>query len=190
MQLSTACCRFKYTHNFLQWALQPPGFKPEWHIGVRVKGNSKLVGFITGTSRSVCANLTPYAVVQPLGATSRVSRLGLIFAPCLPLLSPVLLSKGLFNACSGACNNLHKGNHQGHGGDQLPLRAQEAAQQATHTSAHQGTSALQLLCCTGLLPTAQEDTTLSLIAACQPMTSVHRHARLVSVQLCNSMPLP
>ncbi len=41
--------RFKYTHNFLQWALQPPGYKPEWHIGVRVKGNNKLVGFITGT---------------------------------------------------------------------------------------------------------------------------------------------
>ena len=42
-------CRFKYTHNFLQWALQPPGYKPEWHIGVRVKGNNKLVGFITGS---------------------------------------------------------------------------------------------------------------------------------------------
>ena len=42
-------CRFKYTHDFLQWALQPPGYKTEWHIGVRVKGNNKLVGFITGT---------------------------------------------------------------------------------------------------------------------------------------------
>ena len=41
-------CRFKYTHNFLRWALQPPGYIPEWHIGVRVKGNNKLVGFITG----------------------------------------------------------------------------------------------------------------------------------------------
>lgn len=51
-QTSKACvqCRFKYTSEFLQWALQPPGYKPEWHVGVRVKANQKLVGFITGES--------------------------------------------------------------------------------------------------------------------------------------------
>ncbi|KAL0041757.1 hypothetical protein WJX79_003570 [Trebouxia sp. C0005] len=49
-----AMFRFKYTHNFLQWALQPPGYRPEWHIGVRVNGNNKLVGFITAVPATVC----------------------------------------------------------------------------------------------------------------------------------------
>lgn len=49
-----AMFRFKYTHNFLQWALQPPGYKQEWHIGVRVKGNNKLVGFITAVPATIC----------------------------------------------------------------------------------------------------------------------------------------
>lgn len=48
-----AMFRFKYTHDFLQWALQPPGYKTEWHIGVRVKGNNKLVGFITAVPASI-----------------------------------------------------------------------------------------------------------------------------------------
>ena len=41
-------CRFKYSQEFLQWALHPPGYFPEWHVGVRVTGSGKLVGFITG----------------------------------------------------------------------------------------------------------------------------------------------
>ena len=28
--------RFDYSPSFLRWALSPPGFKPEWHVGVRV----------------------------------------------------------------------------------------------------------------------------------------------------------
>lgn len=39
--------RFDYSPAFLSWALQPPGFKQEWHIGVRVSSSKKLVGFIT-----------------------------------------------------------------------------------------------------------------------------------------------
>lgn len=31
-------CRFKYSQAFLQWALQPPGFQPDWVLGVRVAG--------------------------------------------------------------------------------------------------------------------------------------------------------
>lgn len=65
-------CRFKYTHDFLQWALQPPGYKTEWHIGVRVKGNNKLVGFITGThvrhhtARHCCASYSAWSAIQML----------------------------------------------------------------------------------------------------------------------------
>jgi glycylpeptide N-tetradecanoyltransferase len=40
--------RFDYSAEFLRWALTPPGYKPEWHIGVRAVASKKLVGFITG----------------------------------------------------------------------------------------------------------------------------------------------
>eukprot|EP00854_Cymbomonas_tetramitiformis_P019533 gene19533-23360_t len=40
--------RFDYSMEFLKWALQPPEYKKEWHVGVRVSGTGKLVAFITG----------------------------------------------------------------------------------------------------------------------------------------------
>ncbi|KAH7103465.1 Myristoyl-CoA:protein N-myristoyltransferase, N-terminal domain-containing protein [Auriculariales sp. MPI-PUGE-AT-0066] len=43
-----ATFRFKYSAEFLQWALMPPGWHKEWHVGVRVKSNRKLVAFIGG----------------------------------------------------------------------------------------------------------------------------------------------
>ncbi|KAF8519472.1 N-myristoyl transferase [Hysterangium stoloniferum] len=43
-----AAFRFRYTAEFLEWALKPPGYHPEWHIGVRVSSNKKLVAFISG----------------------------------------------------------------------------------------------------------------------------------------------
>ncbi|KAL5529694.1 hypothetical protein ACEPAG_5679 [Sanghuangporus baumii] len=43
-----ATFRFRYTAEFLEWALKPPGYHKEWHIGVRVKSNKKLIGFISG----------------------------------------------------------------------------------------------------------------------------------------------
>ncbi|XP_005089639.1 glycylpeptide N-tetradecanoyltransferase 2 [Aplysia californica] len=39
--------RFDYSPEFLQWALQPPGWLREWHCGVRVVKSKKLVGFIS-----------------------------------------------------------------------------------------------------------------------------------------------
>lgn len=39
--------RFAYSPEFLHWALQPPGYNPEWHCGVRVSGTGKLVAFIS-----------------------------------------------------------------------------------------------------------------------------------------------
>ena len=41
--------RFDYSPAFLRWALSPPGFKPEWHVGVRVTQTQKLVAFISCT---------------------------------------------------------------------------------------------------------------------------------------------
>ena len=45
--------RFKYSEQFLTWALKPPGWKREWHIGVRARSTQdgkkgKLVAFIAG----------------------------------------------------------------------------------------------------------------------------------------------
>lgn len=48
--------RFDYSREFLTWALTPPGFYKDWHIGVRVQKNKKLVGFITGIPVHVHAN--------------------------------------------------------------------------------------------------------------------------------------
>ena len=44
-----ATFRFKYSHEFFKWALMAPGWRKEWHVGVRVSSNKKLVGFISGT---------------------------------------------------------------------------------------------------------------------------------------------
>lgn len=43
-----AMFRFRYTKEFLLWALTPPGYEEEWHIGVRVQKTGKLVAFISG----------------------------------------------------------------------------------------------------------------------------------------------
>ncbi len=40
--------RFKYTPEFLNWALKPPGYRKDWHVGVRVKSSGRLIGFIAG----------------------------------------------------------------------------------------------------------------------------------------------
>lgn len=39
--------RFDYSRAFLRWALLPPGWHTDWHVGVRVKSSRKLVAFIS-----------------------------------------------------------------------------------------------------------------------------------------------
>ncbi|ODV62292.1 glycylpeptide N-tetradecanoyltransferase NMT1 [Ascoidea rubescens DSM 1968] len=39
--------RFKYSAEFFDWALKPPGWKKDWHVGVRVKSSKRLVAFIS-----------------------------------------------------------------------------------------------------------------------------------------------
>jgi glycylpeptide N-tetradecanoyltransferase len=36
--------------------MQPPGYKQEWHVGVRVKASHKLVAFISAIPAQVVAN--------------------------------------------------------------------------------------------------------------------------------------
>eukprot|EP00882_Tetradesmus_deserticola_P012009 GHRQ01012711.1.p1 GENE.GHRQ01012711.1~~GHRQ01012711.1.p1 ORF type:complete len:296 (+),score=106.08 GHRQ01012711.1:156-1043(+) len=51
-----AMFRFNYSPAFLQWALQPPGYERDWHVGVRVQGSNKLVAFISAIPASIRAN--------------------------------------------------------------------------------------------------------------------------------------
>lgn len=48
-----AMFRFDYSRDFLRWALMPPGWQSCWHIGVRVKGNEKLVAFISAIPATI-----------------------------------------------------------------------------------------------------------------------------------------
>ncbi|XP_030055809.1 glycylpeptide N-tetradecanoyltransferase 2 isoform X3 [Microcaecilia unicolor] len=54
--------RFDYSSEFLQWALRPPGWLPQWHCGVRVSSNKKLVGFIS----AIPANIYIYDIVKKM----------------------------------------------------------------------------------------------------------------------------
>lgn len=40
--------RFNYSPAFLRWATTPPGYKPDWMVGIRGKGNKKVLAFISG----------------------------------------------------------------------------------------------------------------------------------------------
>ncbi|KFO25651.1 Glycylpeptide N-tetradecanoyltransferase 2 [Fukomys damarensis] len=52
--------RFDYSPEFLLWALRPPGWLLQWHCGVRVTSNKKLVGFIS----AIPANIRIYESVK------------------------------------------------------------------------------------------------------------------------------
>ncbi|KAG5437233.1 hypothetical protein PCANB_001025 [Pneumocystis canis] len=43
-----AMFRFNYSAVFLTWALKPPGFYKDLHVGVRVSASKKLVAFVSG----------------------------------------------------------------------------------------------------------------------------------------------
>lgn len=44
--------RFDYSKPFLQWALTPPGYIKDWHVGVRSIKTNALLACITGTNES------------------------------------------------------------------------------------------------------------------------------------------
>ncbi|XP_069011423.1 glycylpeptide N-tetradecanoyltransferase 1-like [Embiotoca jacksoni] len=46
--------KFDFSLDYLQWALQPPNWLAQWHCGVRVDTNRKLVGFIAAVPADVC----------------------------------------------------------------------------------------------------------------------------------------
>lgn len=59
-----AMFRFDYSTDFLRWALLPPGWRPEWHLGVRVAGSGKLVALITAIPARVAVYTTGLPAVE------------------------------------------------------------------------------------------------------------------------------
>ncbi|KAI9536764.1 hypothetical protein NQZ68_031839, partial [Dissostichus eleginoides] len=56
--------RFEFSSDYLQWALQPPNWLAQWHCGVRVDSNKKLVGFIAALPVDVRIYETEKRMVQ------------------------------------------------------------------------------------------------------------------------------
>lgn len=48
-----AMFRFNYSSSFLNWALKSPGWRREWHVGVRATKSRRLVAFISGAPVSL-----------------------------------------------------------------------------------------------------------------------------------------
>jgi len=56
--------RFDYSMEFLQWALKPPGYRKDWHIGVRATKSGKLLAFITAIPALVAVYSKPIKMVE------------------------------------------------------------------------------------------------------------------------------
>ena len=63
-QPSSPTSRFNYSPEFLRWALQPPGYRLDWLVGVRVAASQKLVGFISGIPARIKANSEVVPMVE------------------------------------------------------------------------------------------------------------------------------
>lgn len=56
--------RFDYSPGFLKWALQPEGWLKQWHCGVRVIKNNKMVGFISAVPATMRVYDKPVRMVE------------------------------------------------------------------------------------------------------------------------------
>lgn len=56
--------RFDYSRNFLKWALTPPGYSKEFHLGVRNQKTGKLFGFISGIPATIRAYEDSFRTVE------------------------------------------------------------------------------------------------------------------------------
>lgn len=56
--------RFDYPPQFLDWALKVPGWRPEWHVGVRVAETGKLVAFISAIPCSLFVRSNSFNSVE------------------------------------------------------------------------------------------------------------------------------
>ena len=56
--------RFDYSPDFLMWALTPPGYDPEFHLGVRSARSGRLMALITGVPARVRAYASERDMVE------------------------------------------------------------------------------------------------------------------------------
>ncbi|GIJ82280.1 glycylpeptide N-tetradecanoyltransferase [Aspergillus pseudoviridinutans] len=59
-----AMFRFRYSQSFLHWALMSPGWKKEWHVGVRATKSRKLVASICGVPTEISVRNQKLKVVE------------------------------------------------------------------------------------------------------------------------------
>ncbi|OAT06120.1 glycylpeptide N-tetradecanoyltransferase [Blastomyces gilchristii SLH14081] len=60
----SAMFRFNYSPAFLNWALKAPGWKREWHVGVRASKSRKLVASICGIPAEIAVRGKPLKVTE------------------------------------------------------------------------------------------------------------------------------
>lgn len=56
--------RFDYSPEFLRWALKPPGWKKDWHCGVRTEASNKLVAFISAIPATILVHQKELKTVE------------------------------------------------------------------------------------------------------------------------------
>lgn len=56
--------RFAYSKEFLKWALLPPGWRAQWHIGVRAATSGVLVGFISAVPATLRVHGNSFKAVE------------------------------------------------------------------------------------------------------------------------------
>jgi glycylpeptide N-tetradecanoyltransferase len=56
--------RFDYSRDFLRWALQPPGWRRDWIVGVRLLKTKKLVAFISAVPATIVVYGRPTKMVE------------------------------------------------------------------------------------------------------------------------------
>lgn len=59
-----AMFRFDYQPEFLRWALQPPNWLKDWHVGVRVAKSGRLIAFISAIPAEIKIYETHQKVVE------------------------------------------------------------------------------------------------------------------------------
>jgi glycylpeptide N-tetradecanoyltransferase len=64
VELFTNIFRFDYSVDFLRWALTPPGFMPQLHVGVRSTKSKALMGCITGIPSDIQVYETTIPMVE------------------------------------------------------------------------------------------------------------------------------
>eukprot|EP01091_Cochliopodium_minus_P020187 TRINITY_DN8733_c0_g1_i1.p1 TRINITY_DN8733_c0_g1~~TRINITY_DN8733_c0_g1_i1.p1 ORF type:complete len:453 (-),score=129.79 TRINITY_DN8733_c0_g1_i1:75-1433(-) len=59
-----AMFRFDYSTDFLKWALMPPGWRKEWHLGIKYTKTNKFMAFISAIPAKISMYSSPTPMVE------------------------------------------------------------------------------------------------------------------------------